>query len=635
MAKPAPPSRERLSRQIFSRMLLWGVAIVAVATVISYYQVFHQSKETTLAYLRQYMAERQQQENATFSVASQELAFFREEFLRLYQSDVDFTEQDFWAVYARDKDGAVRMKEDRFAESFHAALGRNWGMTSFIGNNQSVASADFRRRLLLSAVLVNRYGPAWRATGMLHVSFPENALTIFSPDDPWGLKARPDLPMNELGTIKATLQTENPERTPVWTGLHFDETAANWTITFELPVVKDGRHLVNPSLDVSLASIMGRLETEHPQGAENFIVSKNGYLIAHPGTLKQELQRQGQLSLEKLGNPDLSRRFALLTADVPPDSADVAVVEDKDGGALLLVAPLAGPDWWFVMAFPEALIAREAHKASRVVLLLGLSLFVLYSLGLHVIIARQVRLPLERLQKAVGLVGEGRYRQVIGTPEALPMEQRNEIGQLAGSFLDMCREVEDANDNLHHIVEGRTRELEEANAKLRQLSLLDPLTGIHNRRSFDRDLARVFAQARGGVDSFCLLLLDLDEFKRYNDAYGHVAGDEALRRIASALAAKLRTGDRVYRYSGEELAVICNNADLDSAGQASQSLLQAVRDLDIPHAGSPCGVVTVSGGLAAWSPDFPDPAAMVDAADRNLYRAKAAGRDCLHSDTSA
>lgn len=631
MAKPATRSRERLSRQIFSRMLLWGIAIVAVATVISYYQVFHQSKETTLAYLRQYMAERQQRENETFAVAAQELAFFRDEFLKLYDSPIDFTEQDFWDVYARDKDGAVRMNEDRFAESFHMALGRNWGVTSFIGNNQSVASTDFRRRLLLSAILVNRYGPAWQATGMLHVSFPENAITIFSPDDPWGLKARPDLPMNELGTIKATLQTENPERKPVWTGLYYDETVDNWTITFELPVDKDGRHLVNPSLDVSLASIMGRLDTEHPQGADNFIVSKNGYLIAHPGPLKQELRRKGQLSLDKLGDPDLSRRFALLTANVPPHSTDVAVVEDKAGDALLLVAPLAGPEWWFVMAFPERLIAREAHKASRVVLVLGLSLFVLYSIGIHVIIARQVRLPLERLQKAVWLVGEGRYRQVIGTPEALPLEQRNEIGQLAGSFLDMCREVEDVNANLHQIVESRTRELEEANAKLRQLSLLDPLTGIHNRRSFDRDLARVFAQARGGVDSFCLLLVDIDGFKHYNDTNGHVAGDEALRRIAAALAAGVRAGDRVYRYGGEELAVICNNADLEAAGQASQRLLQAVRDLDIVHEGSPCGVVTASAGLAAWSPEQADAAALVDAADRNLYRAKAAGRNCLRA----
>ncbi|MGE4506078.1 MAG: diguanylate cyclase, partial [Desulfovibrionaceae bacterium] len=364
--------------------------------------------------------------------------------------------------------------------------------------------------------------------------------------------------------------------------------------------------------------------------AYNFLIARDGTLIAHPGDLKDEQKWQGQLSLEKIDNPDIVRMYRDITAGAEPD-AEVTVIDDPDGGNSLLAAFLPGPDWWLVLVYPEELISREAHHAARIVLVLGFSLFVLYYIVVSYVIARQVRSPLGRLQEAIALVTDGRYNEVSQSPDKLPLDQKNEIGQLAAAFLNMARVVFSVNTNLQQIVENRTRELEDANAKLRALSLLDGLTGIHNRRSFDRDLAGVFEQAKQGVETFSLLLCDVDLFKAYNDLYGHTEGDEVLRRIAGVIDANIREGDRVYRYGGEELAVLFNHADGNVAAAIGERILDAVRALGIPHQDGGHGVVTISGGLVEFSPDFQNPTDMVKAADDGLYRAKSSGRNRLET----
>lgn len=625
----ATSPHQRLSREILLRVLFLGIIIVTVATITCYYLVYNQNRSDFLTYLRHYMRERQQLENQTFIEAYDRLTFFRDEFMKLYLSDLDFSDDEFWERYFVDEYGATRMKEEFFHEGYSPFLGRRWGLSSFIGNNQSVESHELKRRLLLANMLVSRYGPAWKSIGVLHATFPENMITIYYPEDPWGLNAKPDLPMNELSTIEATLQSKNPERKPVWTGLYYDETANKWTITLEIPVDYQGRHLINPSMDVQLESIMRRLESETPANVYNCIFSKNGYLVAHPGELKNELKREGQLSLEKIGDPDLLRMYQLIQNNARTSHDEVSAVEDKEGKNYLIYASLAGPEWWYVSVFPNTIIEREAHQTSRIVLIFGFSLFLLYYIVVILVISSKVRSPLQRLQRAVALVAKGEYREVIQSPELLPLEQKNEIGQLAGMFLDMCEDVNDVHTNLQNIVASRTQELEQANAKLRELSLLDGLTGIHNRRSFDRDIERVFHQAASGVESFVLMLADVDNFKDYNDMYGHTAGDEALRAIAEVIAANIRKDDRVYRYGGEEIAVIFNNVGEESARRTGERIIEAVRELGVEHKGSPHRVITLSAGLVEHDGRFAAVTDMVNAADASLYEAKAAGKNRL------
>ncbi|HBD20850.1 MAG TPA: hypothetical protein DC063_12710 [Arenimonas sp.] len=171
------------------------------------------------------------------------------------------------------------------------------------------------------------------------------------------------------------------------------------------------------------------------------------------------------------------------------------------------------------------------------------------------------------------------------------------------------------------------KELEE---RLREMSATDGLTHIANRRAFDEALVREWERALRSGGPLSVIMADIDFFKRYNDQYGHVAGDACLQQVAAALKAGVRQGgDLVARYGGEEFAVVLPGADEDAARAVAEALRQRVQALALPHDGNPAtGVVTISLGVATCAPvRGREPTALVEAADRQLYRAKEGGRN--------
>lgn len=168
-----------------------------------------------------------------------------------------------------------------------------------------------------------------------------------------------------------------------------------------------------------------------------------------------------------------------------------------------------------------------------------------------------------------------------------------------------------------------------AEAQLARLVLVDGLTGLGNRHQFDATLDREWRRAVRSRTSLAFLMIDADNFKAYNDRYGHQAGDDVLKRIAGCIqGAYGRPGDLSARYGGEEFAVFLPDTDAPGAFAVAETIRRAVVALNIPHAGSAHHVVTVSIGVGRMSPGgTAAPSALVKAADAALYEAKSKGRN--------
>ncbi|MBB3019019.1 diguanylate cyclase (GGDEF)-like protein [Microvirga lupini] len=195
--------------------------------------------------------------------------------------------------------------------------------------------------------------------------------------------------------------------------------------------------------------------------------------------------------------------------------------------------------------------------------------------------------------------------------------------------------------SLGWILAGALRRREHAEAELAILATTDGLTGLANRRTFDRQLETEWLRAARQKTPVSLLLIDVDQFKAYNDVYGHQAGDECLRTIAKTIsAAARRPGDLAARYGGEELAILLPDADEAATATIAEDLRAKVESLRVRHdANPPSCILTISIGSATRIPSLDRsrlrPDDLITLADAALYRAKQNGRNRVASEKAA
>jgi two-component system chemotaxis family response regulator WspR len=192
-------------------------------------------------------------------------------------------------------------------------------------------------------------------------------------------------------------------------------------------------------------------------------------------------------------------------------------------------------------------------------------------------------------------------------------------------------------DDAYRALYQSQRQLQETNIELQRLTNVDGLTGLSNRRYFDEFVDAQWRLAMREQNPISLLMVDVDDFKRYNDTYGHLAGDEVLKRLAALLGETFsRPTDLSARFGGEEFVVVLPNTPAAAARLLGQRLVERVRNSLITHSASTVSrYVTVSMGGATRTPNSVGPFhAFIHAADQALYRAKNAGKDRLVMDAN-
>lgn len=245
-----------------------------------------------------------------------------------------------------------------------------------------------------------------------------------------------------------------------------------------------------------------------------------------------------------------------------------------------------------------------------------------------------------------GVFTKGRLEllRVLSAQAAISLQNALLYGSLEQKVDERTRKLQESlqiQEQLNAELQASGDKLEAALAQLREASHLleerantDGLTTLANRRYFGERLEYELGRCAREHQPLALIMCDLDNFKRYNDLYGHVAGDECLRRTASALKALFgRTTDLVARYGGEEFVVLLPATDAAEVVRMGERMRQAIADLAMPHStNASFGIVTLSVGCHALVPSLTTSAeSIIDAADRALYRAKNEGRNCLVS----
>lgn len=192
------------------------------------------------------------------------------------------------------------------------------------------------------------------------------------------------------------------------------------------------------------------------------------------------------------------------------------------------------------------------------------------------------------------------------------------------------KELISLNESLDEKIRIRTKQLEESNEKLRELALLDSLTGVFNRHYLSSSLEKLYKHYKDTKVPFAILILDVDEFKKYNDYYGHILGDQLLKNLVKILTDALPARAELTRYGGEEFVVLLDATTYSEAFDIAEYMRNAVEKAELEHLRRECKVITISvGGVALTEAQFTDTTEFVKIADQQLYEAKNAGRNCV------
>jgi diguanylate cyclase (GGDEF)-like protein len=281
-------------------------------------------------------------------------------------------------------------------------------------------------------------------------------------------------------------------------------------------------------------------------------------------------------------------------------------------GALKRMSELG---WGVVAEKEKAKAYAQIVRLRNLTLALVVGLLFVIGLAAYLLSLSLVR-PLNRLTSGAGRVAAGDLEVDV------PVSSRSEVGYLTEVFNDMVARLRQGREELAAINET----LRQKNVELHEISIVDSLTGLYNRKHLMETLDKEVSRSQRHSHSFSLLVIDIDHFKKYNDTYGHLAGDEVLSRLASVFKKSIRSSDYAARYGGEEFIIMLPEIDPEQGLVTAERMLKQVAEERFGGEGESIKV-TISVGVASYPENGEDAQSVIRNADAAMYEAKEQGRN--------
>jgi len=378
----------------------------------------------------------------------------------------------------------------------------------------------------------------------------------------------------------------------------WDPSLQKGVLVVAVPVERgEGRMLGVMAARLNLRGAEKGLRAFAPRGGQVTLMTITGGIMASSGESSAELMKTtvNARSLDQLK----SREGRVVTYESRSGAEVVGSLKRVNRAKWAVVSEIPAD-----AAFLQVRRFRNVSFLLVCGLLCGVGL-IAYRLGLRIV------RPLERLTRGAAEVAEGDL--AVDLPAAT-----GEVGDLTAVFNHMVGRLRQGRQEL----DAMNERLRKQNEELEKLSTSDALTGLHNRRSLTQRLSEELIRSYRHKGSFAVLMADVDEFKKYNDAFGHPAGDEVLKRVASILLSSTRSVDCTARYGGEEFAVLLTDTSSAVAAEVAERIRARVAAQDFPGR-----EITLSIGIGEFPEHGQTGEEVISAADEALYAAKRAGRN--------
>ncbi|MDH8677289.1 diguanylate cyclase [Fusibacter bizertensis] len=395
------------------------------------------------------------------------------------------------------------------------------------------------------------------------------------------------------------------------------------TITASYPVYVDdkligvfGSDYLLTWLGESLASIPTR------ENGMVFITDSSGQLVASSKASDEIFQMiNGESKLVNAKDSDNKLIKAAIQNTTQEDQHDI-IIGDQSYYIVSKEYNNENLDWKiYILLSKEDVLGKMSSAMRQTVVLVSLSSILF--IGLAWLLSRWITRPILNLNMASKRLAEGQYDFISDEI------RRDELGQLSRSFNEMAIKLTNIVASLESQVAERTRDLQEMNESLSRLSFSDGLTGLPNRRKFDDFYYKSFSKNKERSRAMTVVMMDLDNFKLFNDTYGHLAGDDCLRLVSAAFNQNItKKKDLIARYGGEEFSAILQGYSKAESFEVCENLRRAIEEIEIPVGEGITTRVTLSLGMVNFIPsDTVTMEEWIQCADQALYKAKSNGKN--------